>query len=130
MTLDTINDLSEIKLGVLNDDINNVKYYLYEAKDITYVACDSFEDMLSKLESNDITHMAIPKTIYLDEILSNDLNIVYHISELYKKYVITVNKDNTLKSILNKYHLPTSCNITKDELYKYISLDKKRSDKE
>ena len=82
LTLDTISDLSEIKLGVLNDDVNNVKYYLYEAKDITQVACDSFEDMLSKLDKEDITHMAIPKTIYLDEILTNNLNIVYHISKL------------------------------------------------
>ena len=122
LTLDTISDLSEIKLGVLNDDINNVKYYLYEAKDITYVACDSFEDMLSKLESDDITHMAIPKTIYLDEILSNDLNIVYHISELYKKYVITVNKDNTLKSILNKYWMIYN-DEHKEEKYKTYILD-------
>lgn len=122
ITLDTISDLSEIKLGVLNDDINNVKYYLYEAKDITYVACDSVEDMLSKLETDNITHMAIPKTMYLDEILTNDLNIVYHISELYKKYVITVNKDNTLKSILNKYWMIYS-KEHKEEKYKTYILD-------
>jgi len=120
--LDELNDLSGIKLGVLNDDINNVKYYLYESKDITYVACDSFEDMLSKLESDTITHIAIPKTIYLDEILTNDLNIVYHISELYKKYVITVNKDNTLKSILNKYWMIYS-KEHKEEKYKTYILD-------
>lgn len=122
ITLDTISDLSEIKLGVLNDDINNVKYYLYEAKDITYVACDSLEDMLSKLESDNITHMAIPKTMYLDEILTNDLNIVYHISELYKKYVITVSKDNTLKSILNKYWMIYN-EQHKEEKYKTYILD-------
>ena len=120
--LDELKDLSGIKLGVLNDDINNVKYYLYESKDITYVACDSFEDMLSKLESDTITHIAIPKTIYLDEILTNDLNIVYHISELYKKYVITVNKDNTLKSILNKYWMIYS-KEHKEEKYKTYILD-------
>jgi len=120
LTLDTITDLSGIKLGVLNNDINNVKYYLYEAKEITYIACDTFEDMISKLESDDITHIAIPKTIYFDEILNNDLNIVYHISELYKKYVITVNKDNTLKSILNKYWLIYSKQYKEEKYKKYI----------
>lgn len=43
-------------------------------------------------------------------------------------YMVSEDLKDELKSILNKYHLPTSCNITKDELYKYISLDKKRSD--
>ena len=32
-----------------------------------------------------------------------------------------------IKKVLEKYNLPTSCNITSDELYKYILLDKKRS---
>ena len=29
--------------------------------------------------------------------------------------------------LLNKYNLPTSCNVSKNELYKYICADKKRS---
>ena len=103
--LDTINDLEGIKLGVLDSDINSVKYYLNEASDITYVACESVEEMLTKLDSKEelIEYMIVPKTMYLDDILSNDLNIVFHINELYKKYVITVNNDNTLKGILNKF---------------------------
>ena len=103
--LDTISDLDKIKLAVLDSDITNVKYYLNEANNITYVACKDFEEMLTKLQSGDSEYLAIPRTMYLDDILTNDLNIVYHISELYKKYIMTVNKDNTLKSILNKYWL-------------------------
>ena len=120
--LDTISDLSEIKLGILDSDVNNIKYYLSEAQNITYVTCESFEEMLTKLESKDIEYLAIPKTMYLDEILTNDLNIVYHISELYKKYVITVNKDNTLKSILNKYWMIYNTEH-KDEKYKTYFLN-------
>ena len=122
LMLDTISDLSGIKIGVLNDDINNVKYYLYEGSNITYVACDSFLDMLSKLEKEDITHMVLPKTIYLDDILENDLNIVYHISDLYNKYVITVNNDNTLRNILNKYWMIYEKEYM-DEKYKIYILD-------
>ena len=103
--LNNIQDLNEIKLGVLDSDLANIKYYLNEAKNITYISCKSLEEMINKINSTskDIEYMAIPKTMYLDEILTNDLNIVYHISELYQKYVITVNKNKTLKSILNKF---------------------------
>ena len=103
IVLDNVKDLSNIKLGILDSDVSNIKYYLNEATNITYVTCESVEEMLTKLESTDIEYMAIPKTMYLDEILTNELNIVYHISELYKKYIITINGNNTLRSILNKY---------------------------
>ena len=101
--LDTISDLDEIKLGILDNDVTNIKYFLNDAKNITYVTCTDFEEILTKLESKDIEYLAIPRNMYLDDILINDLNVVYHISDLYKKYIMTVSKDNTLKSILNKY---------------------------
>ena len=118
----SINDLDGIKLGILDNDVSNVKYYLNEANNITYVTCETVEEMLTKLDSKDIEYLAIPKTMYLDEILTNDLNIVYHISELYKKYIITINKDNTLKSILNKYWMIYN-NTIKEEKYKTYFLN-------
>ena len=120
--LDTIEDLNEIKLGILDNDVKNIKYYLNESRNITYVTCESIEEMLTKLESKDIEYLAIPKTMYLDDILTNDLNIVYHMSDLYKSYVITINKDNTLKNILNKYWMIYSETI-KDEKYKTYYLN-------
>lgn len=42
-------------------------------------------------------------------------------------YMLNKNLKEEVKNILEKYNLPTSCNITKDELFKYISLDKKRN---
>ena len=118
--LDTINDLNEIKLGILDSDVNNIKYYLNETKNITYVTCKSIDELLTKLESNDIEYIATPKTMYLDELLTNDLNIVYHISELYKKYVITINKDNTLKSILYKYWMIYSKTLKEEKFKTYF----------
>jgi len=101
--LNNINDLHNIDLGVMDEDINAVKYYLEEADDITYVSCKDIDEMLKKLETSSIKYMAIPKTLYLEIILSNDLNIVYQVSEIYKKYVINIKNNNTLRSILNKY---------------------------
>lgn len=122
IVLDTIDNLNEIKLGVLDNDISTIKYYLFEAKNITYVSCENIEEMLTKIKDGTIEYMALPKTMYLDDILTNDLNIVYHISEIYKKYVITVNKDNTLKSILNKYWMIYDKEY-KEEKYKTYFLN-------
>ena len=47
----------------------------------------------------------MPQTQYLDGILENNLNIVYHMSEISKKYVLTVNNEKTLKSIMNKFNM-------------------------
>ena len=118
--LNNINDLNNIKLGALENDLNNIKYYLNEASDITYVSCKSMEEMLKKIESKDIEYIAIPKTRYLDDILTNDLNIVYHISELYEKHVISVTKDNTLKSILTKYWTIYNQNHIENKTKKYF----------
>jgi len=118
--LNNIHDLNNIKLGTLQNDLNNVKYFLDEAENITYTSYESIEEMIKKVDSKEIDYIAIPKTKYLDEILTNDMNIVYHISELYEKYVITVTEDNTLKSILNKYWMIYNKEHIEEKTKKYF----------
>ena len=48
----------------------------------------------------------VRKTIYMDKILSdNKLTISYNITEMSKKYVITLGDEDYLNSILQKYCL-------------------------
>ncbi len=120
---DTINDISDLKgttLAALDSDINNLRYYLNDGKDIKIVSSTSFDDMLNLLNGKEIDYMAIPRNLYLDEILENDLNIVYHVSELYKKYVLTVNNDKTLKSIMNKFYMMYRNNYEEENYKKYF----------
>ena len=42
-------------------------------------------------------------------------------------YILDGTLKERVKKVLEKYNLPTSCNINKDELYNYILRDKKRS---
>ena len=122
---DTINDISDMKgktLGVLDSDINNIRYYLNDGKDIKIVSNKSFDDMLKLLNNKEIEYMAIPGNMYLNVILEKDLNVVYHISELYKKYVLTINNDKTLKNIMNKFNMIYSKNY-EEEKYKKFFLD-------
>ena len=120
---DTINDISDFKgtkLGVLDEDISNVRYYLNDGKDIIITSSKTFDDMYNLLNGNEIDYMAIPGNLYLDEIFSNDLSIVYHISELYKKYIITVSNDKTLKNIITKFNNIFENNYAQDEYKKYF----------
>lgn len=108
-----INDLSDIKgitLGVLAEDSESVKYYLDDSVEITYVSYESITEMVDGLKNNKISYVALPGNMHIDDILENDLNIVYHMSELYKKYVITVEND-TLRSIVNKIWIKYQNNL-------------------
>ncbi len=96
-------DLSDKNVSVLDNDINNIRYYIGSVPSVKYVSAKDITEMLSLYNSGEVDYLILPQTMYMDEILSNDLNIVYHMNDLYKKYVINVSNDKTLKSIMNKY---------------------------
>ena len=118
-----INDLSELKdktLLVLDSDVSSIRYYLNDGKDMKFVTCESFDEMLnlSKDEKTE-SYMVLPNNEYLDTILKNDLEITYYINEVYKKYVLTV-KDKTLRSIMNKYMMIYSKEKATDDYKTYL----------
>ena len=104
-TINDIDNFSESTIGVLSSDLVNVRYYLNDGNDIKFAMGSDFSELLNYLKGKKVDYIAIPQNLYLDEILQNDLSIVYHISELYNKYVLTVNDDNTFRSILNKFNM-------------------------
>ena len=102
----TINDISDLKgstLGVFDNDVANIKYYLNDGENIKVVSAKTFEELMNFLKGDEIDYMAIPGNLYLDDVLKNELSIVYHISEVYKKYILTVDNDKTLRSIMEKF---------------------------
>ena len=103
--INDINHLTEASLGALDNDINNVRYYLNDGNNLKFISCKDLDEMLDLINKDELKYIVLPRNLYLDDILSNDLFTVYEISELYKKYVLTVKEDNTLKSIMNKYFM-------------------------
>ena len=110
--LDDIRNIDSAKLGVFNNDISSVSYYLSGVNNISYVPYDNIDDLINSMVDGNVEYIALPNVMYMDDILANDLNIVYHISELKKQYVLTVNNNSTLLSIMKKYN-----NIYKDRDY-------------
>jgi diguanylate cyclase (GGDEF)-like protein len=108
LEMNIINDISDLEgssIGVIKEDLANIKYYLNDNEEIELTECADFDEMLNYLKGKKLDYIAIPRNLYLDEILKNKLNITYHMNELYKKYILTVDKDKTFRSIMNKFNM-------------------------
>lgn len=100
-----INSLIDKKIGVVNTNLQEVSNYLRVVGSITYVTYDSYDDMLSKFSSGDVDYIVVPKNQYLDVIISENYYIVYTLSALYNKYVLSVNgEEKELNSIFTKQY--------------------------
>lgn len=103
------NKISEINskvVGTFTSDIGEVSYFLKTAANITYKSYDDIETMFQDLDSDTITMIVIPQTMYLDYILGNsNYHINYYFTEMAKKIVLTLSDDNTdLNNIVKKYY--------------------------
>ena len=96
-------ELKGLKLGIQTADQENVSKYLAGAN-IEYVTYDTAEALSASLVAKDgkIDGVVVLRSLYLDEILNYDLHVAYHIPELKMNYVLTLNGDKTLNSIVKK----------------------------
>lgn len=120
---DNINDILELKdktVGVLDGDITNVKYFLNDGNGIKFMACKDIDELVSLINDESVSYIVIPSNLYLDDILSHDLKIVYHLNDLYRRYVLTINNDKTLRSIMNKFFMIYEKNFEKDKYKSYL----------
>ena len=102
--IDKISDLSNLEIGVLEDDLSLMSYYLVDAKEVKYTPYKTEEEIINAIKDEKLSYAIIPKTLYLDDIIENNLNILFHVSDLKKKYVLTINDNETLLNIMKKYN--------------------------
>lgn len=103
--INNLSDLTEKNIGILDTDITNIRYYLNDIKKINLVTSKDSEELINNLTGSVVDYIILPSNLYLDDILTNNLSIVYHINDLYKSYVLTIKDNKTLKNIMNKYYL-------------------------
>ena len=99
-SLENINDL---KIGVLKDDLENVEYYLKGTK-LSFESYDSYEKLISAIEDGDVEYIVLPKAQYLETILKDKLTISYNITEMTKSLVLRLGSEEKLNTILKKYY--------------------------
>ena len=100
------NDLQSIEnmtLGVLEKDIQDVNYYIQDNKNIKIITYKNVSDLIQAYNDKKISSLAVPKTIYLDELFENNLNINYIISELKTYIVLQLGDNDKLNTIIKKY---------------------------
>lgn len=91
------------KLGVLTSDKEVIKNYLNNDK-ITYVEYENIDKLIEGYTNKEINYLILPNVRYMDDILKNNLSIVYHINDLENKYVLRV-KDKDAYNVFNKTYI-------------------------
>ena len=98
-TKDTINLDNSFTLGVLKTDLDIANNYFNEN-----VECLEFEDiekLMNAIKDKQVNYVLLPSLSYMDDILTNQLNIVYHIEDLKKDFILRA-KNKTVYNILKK----------------------------
>lgn len=95
------NDLEKKTIGILNSDLEYVKKYLSDVV-ISYNGYDNEEELFKALSDGAINYVILPRITYIDKILNNNLEIIYHFSDIKLYYYLNTN-DEVLSNILVKY---------------------------
>ena len=102
-TISSIDDIKDSKVGILTSDKNDVLYYLDINSD-SVTNYDNIDKLIQGYSDKEVSYIVIPNVMYMQEIVKNNLSILYHISDISKKYVLEVT-DNDLYSIISKFYL-------------------------
>ena len=105
-TNDYINKENIDTLGVLKADESIIKKY-FNNDNIVYTSYENVTDLINAYKNTEVNYLILPNVRYMDDILKNNLSIVYHINDLKTKYVLRVtNKEayNVLSKTYKEYY--------------------------
>ena len=103
MKYNDLSSIGDITVGVLEKDMSNVNYYLQKNKNIKFISYQDINSLIKAINEEKVTSLAIPKTLYLNQILENDLNINYNITEVKTNLVLQLGNNDRLNNIISKY---------------------------
>lgn len=90
-SVDKIEDITNMNVLVLSSDIGIVSNYLSDAKNVAFTSKEKIDDIVTDMKKDDKCFAVIPYNMYVDYILENNFNILFHFNDIYKKYVLTIN---------------------------------------
>ncbi len=100
--ISNLNLLSDRKIGVLKENLDEVSKYLETDSALTFVSNEDIVSLFSKFDSGELDYIAIPRTQYLGKIISSNYFVVYNLSALNNSYVFDLNGNKELNSIFSK----------------------------
>ena len=116
----TINLNDTFTLGILKSDTDIAKNYFGE--NVTYTEYEDIDNLVVAIKDQKVEYILLPNLSYMDDILTNKLNIVYHIEDLKKNFVLRA-KDTTVYNILKKsYNEYLNSDYEEDYSKNYLSV--------
>lgn len=102
---DSVKNIKDKTIGVLNADAADATYYLKTASNLTYKTYENINNMIEALNNKEIDMILLPQINYLGETINLPNSYInYYFTELNKKIVLTLTNDNEkLNSIVKKY---------------------------
>ena len=106
---DTVNKLTYLggkTVGVLESDSETISLYLTAYKNINIKSFNSYNELSTEFDNKSISYMIVPMYKYINDIVTNDYEIVYHLDGLYSYYCLELNEEDNadLVSIMKKFY--------------------------
>ena len=118
----SINEIKDLKVGVLNDSLKDVENYLKGSLNLTYQGYNTNDELLTALANNEVNAIVLPKLDYLENILkTDDMHIVYNITEYKTNYTIKLGDNDKLNKIITKYFNKWQKKDLKDSFNKHLA---------
>ena len=94
-------EIPSMGVGVHSSTINLVSSY-FNATPESFKSLATYAEITSGLNDGSITYALVPLNEYKDELISNNINILAHISDLNHYYYFRLSEDKTINSIFTK----------------------------
>ena len=118
--LNSLLDIGDNKVGVIDSDQELIGNYLGNTDKV--ISYKSINLLMENINNDTIKYAMVPNMMYMNKILENKLNIIYHVSDLNKKYVLSL-KDKTVYNIMKKYYLKyLKSNFNEDYSKAYLNV--------
>lgn len=97
-----IEAIKDIKIGVLKNDIDYIKGYFNEDKNIEFSSFDTYA-ALKESFNKDLEYIMVPKYEITSDILEKNYSVVFEFSDI-KKYYGYYMLDDNFSSVIKKYY--------------------------
>lgn len=94
-------DIPNLHPGVLNTGLELVATY-YGVSNDTFTTYESYSEITEALGNGNLEYALVPLTEYKEELIANNINALYHVSDLKKYYYFRLGDNKMVNSIFTK----------------------------
>ena len=90
-----ISDMKNLTFGVFSNDSSDISYYLKSGTNLSFKNYDTIDELYKALDSSEVDMIIVPNIMYLDRTIGkSEYSINYYFTEINKKVVLTLSKNN------------------------------------